>query len=83
MALWTTDFLQWSSQQKTVRVGMFYLYYIEYKFVWTYEIIVIYLWIRCVLAIVQFILSFSFECFLSGRESTSDLGEMVKGGELD
>lgn len=48
MALWTTDFLQWSTLQETICVGMFYLYHIEYKFIWTHEIVFVSLWIRCV-----------------------------------
>lgn len=76
MAMWTTDFLQWSPQQKTVRVGMFYLYYIEYKFIWTYEIIVIYLWIRCVLAIVLFIFSLLSNVIFRGLKK----GEGVRNG---
>lgn len=48
MALRAIDFLQRSSLQETICVGMFYLYHIEYKFIWTHEIVVVSLWIRCV-----------------------------------
>lgn len=54
MALWATDFIQWSTLQETICIGMFYLYHIEYKFIWTYEIIVVHLWVRWVFFLLFF-----------------------------